>query len=198
MAPATVNYRLTAGDHLYTDAGARAEMHIGPNAIRLNAQTNFGFLNLDDRTVQMRFTQGAMEVRLRALGGEDVYYEVDTPNGAISLLRGGDYRIDADPDRNAPMITVVAGDVEVTANGNSFSVHPRRQRVLRPRRTSRRARKTRRRTNAADRRLFERHCALQLAGEVHEEDHVVPGLLRLRPLSRQDHRQGGYQMTSLG
>jgi hypothetical protein len=112
---ATLNYPLTTGDHIYTDTGSRAEMHIGPNAIRLNGQTNFGFLNLDDRTVQMRFTAGAMEVRLRALGDQDVY-EVDTPNGAISLLRGGDYRIDTDPDRNATMITVIAGEVEFTAN----------------------------------------------------------------------------------
>ena len=121
---ATVNYPLTTGDHLYTDTGARAEMHIGPNAIRLNDRTNFGFLNLDDRTVQMRFTEGAMEVRLRALDDEDLY-EVDTPNGAITLLRTGDYRIDTYPDRNATLISVFSGEVEVTSNGVSFAVHPR-------------------------------------------------------------------------
>src|SRR5580658_4645229 len=44
---ATMNYPLTTGDHLYTDMGSRAELHIGPNAIRLNSETNFGFLNLD-------------------------------------------------------------------------------------------------------------------------------------------------------
>jgi hypothetical protein len=123
-ANATMNYPLTTGDHLYADMGARAEMHIGPNAIRLNSMTNFGFLNLDDGTVQMRFTGGAMEVRLRALDDQDLY-EVDTPNGAISLLRGGDYRIDSDPDRNFTMLTVFAGEAEVTANGTSFAVHPR-------------------------------------------------------------------------
>jgi hypothetical protein len=121
---ATVNYPLTTGDHLYTDRGARAEIHVGPNAIRLDSQTNFGFLNLDDQTVQMRFTEGAIEVRLRALNDQDAY-EVDTPNGAISLLRTGDYRIDTDPDRNATMVTVYSGEAEVTAEGNSFSVRPR-------------------------------------------------------------------------
>jgi hypothetical protein len=121
---ATLNYPLTTGDHIYADAGSRAEMHIGPNAIRLDSQSNFGFLNLDDLTVQMHFTDGAMEVRLKALGDQEVY-EVDTPNGAISLLRSGDYRIDTDPDRNATMVTVMAGEAEVTAEGNSFSVRPR-------------------------------------------------------------------------
>jgi len=122
--PASLNYPLTTGDHLYTDTDGLAEMHIGPNAIHLNFQSNFGFLNLDDATVQMRFTEGAMEVRLRALADQDVY-EVDTPNGAITLLRAGDYRIETDPNRNATMITVNAGDAEVTANGSAFPVHAR-------------------------------------------------------------------------
>lgn len=121
---ATVNYPLTTGDHIYTDTSSRAEMHIGANAIRLNELSNFGYLNLDDRTVQVRFAEGSMEVRLRHLEDDDLY-EIDTPQGAITLLRGGDYRIDTDPNRNATLITVRAGEAEVTANGQSFPVHPR-------------------------------------------------------------------------
>jgi hypothetical protein len=121
---ASINYPLTTGDHIYTDVGSRAEMHVGPNALRLNGQSNFGFLNLDDRTVQVRFTEGALEVRLRRLDDDDLY-EVDTPQGAVSLLRTGDYRIDTDPERNATMVTVWSGEAEVTAGGNGFAVHPR-------------------------------------------------------------------------
>ncbi len=51
---ATLNYPLTIGDHLYTDEGARAEMHIGSSGIRLAPRTNMSFLNLDDRTVQIQ------------------------------------------------------------------------------------------------------------------------------------------------
>jgi len=121
---ATLNYPLTTGDHIYTDTAARAEMHVGPNAIRLNGQSNFGFLNLDDRTVQIRFTEGALEIRLRSLDDDDIY-EVDTPQAAVSLIRTGDYRIDTDPARNATMITVFSGEVDATANGRSFIVHAR-------------------------------------------------------------------------
>ena len=120
---ATLNYPLTTGDHLYSDQGSRAEMRIGPNAIRLSSQTNFGFLNLDDRTVQMRLTEGSVNIRVRELTDNDVW-EVDTPNGAISLLRTGEYRIDTDPERNATRIIVRSGEVEVTANGQSFPVRP--------------------------------------------------------------------------
>ena len=121
---ATPNYPLTTGDHIYTDDRSRAELHVGPNALRLDAFSNMGFLNLDDRIVQVRFTEGSIEIRLRRLEDDDLY-EIDTPQGAISLLRNGDYRIDTDPNRNATMLTIRGGEAEVTANGQSFAVHPR-------------------------------------------------------------------------
>lgn len=121
---ASLNYPLTTGDHVYTDRGSRAEMHIGPNAFRLDGQSNFGFLNLDENTVQVRFTGGSLEIRLRRLDDQDVY-EVDTPQVAISLLRTGDYRIDTDLERNATMVTVTSGQVEVSADGISFTLHAR-------------------------------------------------------------------------
>ncbi len=121
---ATLNYPLTTGDHLYADQNASAEVGIGPNFIRIAHQTNFGFLNLDDRTVQIRLTEGSINIRVRALEDQDVW-EVDTPNGAITLLRSGEYRIDTDPNRNSTMVTVRGGDAEITANGISFPVHAR-------------------------------------------------------------------------
>ena len=80
---ATLNYPLTTGDHLYTDTASRAELHIGPNAVRLNGQTNFGFLNLDDQTVQMLYGRRDGG-RIRALDDQDAL-EIDTPNGTVSL-----------------------------------------------------------------------------------------------------------------
>ena len=82
------NYPLTTGDHLWADEDSRAEMHIRSTAPRLDSRTAFAFLNLDDRTVQIRLSQGSLNIRLRNLGEEDVF-EIDTPNGAISLLRNG-------------------------------------------------------------------------------------------------------------
>ncbi len=123
--PASINYPLTTGDHIYTDRAARAEMHIGPNAIRLDEQSNFGFLNLDDSAVQMRFTEGAMEILLRDTGRDRDVWEIDTPNGAVTLVSAGDYRIDTDPDRNATMVTVSSGEAEIMVNGQISVVHDR-------------------------------------------------------------------------
>lgn len=63
-----------------------------------------------------------MSLRLRHLIDNESW-EVDTPNGAITLLRTGEYRIDTDASRNATMVTVRSGDIEVTANSQSFPVH---------------------------------------------------------------------------
>ena len=43
---ATLNYPLTTGDHLWADAGSRAEMHAGSTAIRLSERTAMSVVNL--------------------------------------------------------------------------------------------------------------------------------------------------------
>jgi hypothetical protein len=121
---ATINYPLTTGDHLWTDTGATAEIHVGSTAIRMAPQTAISILNLDDHTVQLSVTQGSVNVRLRSLA-EDEVFEVDTPNVAATLLRTGDYRIDADGDNNLTTVTVRGGDAEVTGAGAAFTVHAR-------------------------------------------------------------------------
>jgi hypothetical protein len=120
---ATPNYPLTTGDHLFVNQGARAELHIGGSAIRLNENSNFGFLNLNDNIVQMSLNQGSLEIRLRQLDRDDTF-EIDTPNGAVTLLRAGEYRVDTDPARNATMVTVRSGQAQMFQDGNSSLVTP--------------------------------------------------------------------------
>src|SRR5260370_13433133 len=122
-SPATINYPMTTGDHLWVDNQSRAEMHIGSTVIHADSGTASSFLNLDDRTVQIRLSQGSLYIRIRYMADDDVY-EVDTPNGAISLLRTGSYRIDVEPDRETTAITVRGGEAEVTAGGSAFAVPP--------------------------------------------------------------------------
>ena len=121
---ASLNYPLTTGDHLWSDQGGYAEMHIGSTAVRLSGQTSFAILNLDDRAAQLSVSQGALNVRLLRLDPEEAF-EVDTPSGAVSLLRAGEYRIDVYPDQNSTAVLVRAGEAEVTAGGQAFPVHAR-------------------------------------------------------------------------
>jgi hypothetical protein len=119
---ASLNYPLTTGDHLWADAGAEVEMHVGSTAIRMGSQTALAILNLDDRMAQLSLTQGVLDVHIRYLGDQEAY-EIDTPNVAVSLLRAGDYRVDVDGDNNIITVTVRGGEAEVTGGGAVFPVH---------------------------------------------------------------------------
>src|SRR3954449_9221080 len=52
-APATVNYPLSTGDHLWTGAGAQAEVTVGLTAIQLAPETGFFLSWLDDTAFHM-------------------------------------------------------------------------------------------------------------------------------------------------
>jgi len=125
-AEATLNYPVTTGDHLWSDENSAAEMHIGSTAIRLGAQTAVEFLNLDDQVAQISLHQGALNIRLRNIEGDQAF-EIDTPGGAISLLRAGDYRIDVLPDENTTYVTVRDGEADVNGGGNPFTVRANEQ-----------------------------------------------------------------------
>src|SRR5258708_16433749 len=120
---AVVNRPITSGDKLWTDNGARAELHIGSAAIRLSDNTGFSFLNLDDRMAQIRLTEGTINVRVRRLE-QDETFEIDTPNLAFSILRPGNYKIDVNEAGDATVVVVRDGEGEVTGGGSPFLLPP--------------------------------------------------------------------------
>src|SRR6202521_461416 len=121
---AVVNRPITTGDKLWTDNGARAELHIGSAAIRLSDNTGFSFLNLDDRMAQIRLTEGTLDVRVRRLE-QDETFEIDTPNLAFSILRPGNYKINVNEAGDATVVVVRDGEGEVTGGGSAYAMHPR-------------------------------------------------------------------------
>lgn len=120
---AVVNRPLTTGDKLWTDRDGRAEIRVDAYAIRLGEQTGFSFLNLDDRTVQIRLTEGDVNVRVRRLD-QDQVLEVDTPNLAFNVLRPGSYRISVNENGDATVVSVRDGQGEVTGGGSAYPVQP--------------------------------------------------------------------------
>ena len=121
---AVVNRPITTGDKLWTDNGSRAELHIGSAAIRLSSNTGFSFLNLDDRTAQIRITEGTLNVRVRRLENDETF-EIDTPNLAFSVLRPGSYKIDVNEAGDTTVVTVRDGEGEVTGGGSAYTIHSR-------------------------------------------------------------------------
>lgn len=118
---AVPNRPLTTGDNLWADQNSRAELHIGSTAVRLAPETSLTFLDLDDRTTQLRLSQGTVIIRLRHLDDGDLV-EIDTPNLAFDLQRTGEYRIDVDNAGNVTNVSVWSGRGEVTGGGYSYTV----------------------------------------------------------------------------
>jgi hypothetical protein len=119
-SPATVNYPLVEGDELWVDTGAKAELHIGSTAVRLDANTDISFLSLDDHILQIRLPGGSLDLSLRRLDkGESC--EVDTPTSSFSLVKPGAYRFDVKSDGDV-RIVVYQGESEVTDGEQLFSV----------------------------------------------------------------------------
>jgi len=118
---AVANRPVTTGDRLWSDDGARVEMQLGSSTIRLGELTGMSFFNLDDRTTQIELSEGTINIRVLRLDRDEVF-EVDTPNQAFSILKPGQYRIDASEDGNSTMVTVRDGEGEVTGDGRTYKI----------------------------------------------------------------------------
>ncbi len=115
--PATPNRPLTTGDRLWTETGSRAELTTGNATLRLNARTNFTFLNLNNNTTQIQVSSGTLGVRVRRLDGNEVF-EIDTPHAAFTVLRAGDYRVDVNEEGDSTLLTVRGGQAEAVSTDN--------------------------------------------------------------------------------
>jgi FecR protein len=118
---AVANRPLTTGDNLWADKDSRAELQTGSTSILMDSETSITFLDLDDRTTQLKLSQGSIIVRVRHLDDGD-QFEVDTPNLAFQIQRTGEYRFDVNADGNETDARVWSGRGEGTGGGNSYVV----------------------------------------------------------------------------
>jgi hypothetical protein len=118
---AELNDPVTTGDGLWTDANARAEVSFADGSVRLAPSTAFSLLTLDDEMTQMRVAEGSIALHASEVDSDD-QFEIDTPNGAVTVIRPGSYRVDVSPDGDSTLIVVRSGEVEVTAAGSSYRV----------------------------------------------------------------------------
>jgi hypothetical protein len=119
---AVANRPMTTGDKLWADKDSRAELQLGSAVIRLDANTGFSFLNLDDNAVQIQLTSGSINLRVRRLDQNDVY-EIDTPNLAFSVTQPGSYRAEASEDGTYSVVSIREGAGESTGNGQTYTLH---------------------------------------------------------------------------
>lgn len=126
---AVQNRPLTTGDNLWADKDSRAELHVGSTALRMSSETSVTFLDLDDRTTQIKLSQGTIILKVRHLDDQDLF-EVDTPNLAFTIQRIGEYRLDVNSTGDQTITTVWRGRGEVTGGGESYVVIAGQQAVF--------------------------------------------------------------------
>lgn len=126
---ASMNRPVTTGDKIWVDNGGHAELHIGATAIRMDQNTGISFLNLDDNTAQIQFTDGSIVIRVRDMAPNESY-EVDTPNLAFTIQSPGEYRVDTNTDGNRTVVTVRQGQGQVTGGGREYSLETDQQAIF--------------------------------------------------------------------
>ncbi len=115
------NRPLTTGDNLWADKDSRAEFQIGSTTFRMDSESSVTFLQLDDRTTQMRLSQGSIIFRVRHLDDDD-QFEIDTPNSAFVVQSTGEYRVDVNSTGDESDVSVFRGRGDVTGGGASYVV----------------------------------------------------------------------------
>src|ERR1700722_594106 len=65
--------------------------------------------------------QGSMRLTVFVLS-PDNQVEIDTPNGSLTVLRPGSYRVDVDPAAGSTLVSVNSGSLQVNATGAAQTV----------------------------------------------------------------------------
>lgn len=117
-----INRPMVIGDRLLTGDDGRAALELGDASVRIDHDSAFDFLNLDQGSVQIELSQGTLNLAVREMSdGEN--FEVDTPTVAFVASTSGVYRIDDSPSGTGSMVTVFRGSgVVYGENGASRQV----------------------------------------------------------------------------
>jgi hypothetical protein len=118
---ASDNYPLTIGDRLYVDEDGQVELQLAQTVVRAWHYTDLSVTNLTDGITQFGLAQGSLHVRTFGLAPGHIM-EVDTPNGAITVVQPGDLRIDCYTGDGGTVVAVKSGAVELSGPGVSESL----------------------------------------------------------------------------
>lgn len=121
---ATNNYPLTTGDRMYVDKNGRAELQMQHTVVHIWHYSDLSVTSLTDTFTQLGLSQGSLHVRTFELNPAHSV-EVDTPNGALTVVQPGDFRVDCYTGDGGTVVTVNSGEVEVTGPGLTQSLGSR-------------------------------------------------------------------------
>ena len=91
---AYLNSPVTSRNSVWTEPGARAEVQVGPIALRLDSASQLDVSRLDDTTLDATLEQGEMAVRVRHFRSGNVV-RLSTPQASFLLQGVGRYRLES-------------------------------------------------------------------------------------------------------
>jgi hypothetical protein len=110
---ASLNSSLTTNDRLVSDDGGRAELEVGGVVARVGSSTDVTITNLTDALFQLGVPAGTIRLSVYRMNAGDTI-EVDTPNGAVSVLAPGNVRIETNSAGTQTIVSVERGRVELS------------------------------------------------------------------------------------
>ena len=128
-SPATVNGPIIAGDALWTEPGARADVQLTTNRIAMAPTTELDVAALDDQVLATSEPQGEIYLNLRQLLPGD-HYTVQTPRCVVEITAAGRYGVVAGDADHPTVVTVIDGAAAITGPGLSLQVGPRQTATL--------------------------------------------------------------------
>jgi hypothetical protein len=128
-AQAVLNRPLTSGDRIWVDGDGRAELQVGSATIHLSGGTTFSFLDLDDESLRMSVTDGAISIRVRRKLEREVI-EVSTPNAVVALLHPGEYSVEINDTGNQTTVRTRSGESQVRGDDGTYLVRANEQGVF--------------------------------------------------------------------
>jgi len=126
--PARINYPVTSENSLWTDSSGRAETRVATTAVRIDGNSVLDFQRLDEDSTLLFLQRGRLSLTLRDFEKSDIY-RISTPDGEVSLLARGRYRIDS--ERGESRITVFEGRAQLDTQGASLRLERGKTAVLR-------------------------------------------------------------------
>ncbi|TFW17337.1 DUF6600 domain-containing protein [Duganella callida] len=119
---ASLNWPVTANNHINTASGARTEFRVGSTAVRVDGDSDLEITAMDDDLLRLRLNYGSVSINVRS---PELLrdFELTTPQARITLLEPGVVRVDVDRTPDTSQVSVMAGSARVEGAGSSVVVN---------------------------------------------------------------------------
>lgn len=117
----TPNRPLYIGDRLWSPENSQTELQMDGSSFCMGGNTSLSVLNVDNNLVQVKVTEGRLNLFVRYIEPNQVY-EVDTPNLAFTVRQPGYYQLDVSASEGSTMTSVQSGSAEVYGIENAYKI----------------------------------------------------------------------------